>query len=52
MPDVEAAQRYHELIDKQLDASLTVAERFELERIEARLNAGDRAPLIDAQDRE
>jgi hypothetical protein len=50
MPDREAAQRYHELVDKQFEVPLTPAERFELERIEARLEAGDRDPLIEAQD--
>src|ERR1700722_14215901 len=52
MADREAAQRYHELIDKQLDTSLTAAKRFELERIEVRLEAHDRDPLIAARDRE
>ena len=52
MPDREAIQRYHSLIDKQLDASLTPVERFELERIEIRLDANDRDPLIEARDRE
>jgi len=51
MPDREAAKRYHELVDKQLETLLTPAERFELERIEARLDANDRDPLIEAQDR-
>lgn len=52
MPDREAIQRYHSLIDKQLDAALTPAERFELERIETRLDATDRDPQIEARDRE
>ena len=52
MPDREAIQRYHNLIDKKLVMSLTLTERFELERIEARLDAGDRDPLIEARDRE
>ena len=52
MPDREAIQRYHDLIDKKLVTSLTPTERFELERIEARLDAGDRDPLIEARDRE
>jgi len=52
MPDREAAQRYHDLIDQQLEASLTAAERFELERIEARLDGRDRSPLSEARDRE
>lgn len=52
MPDREAAQRYHELVDKQIGEPLAAAERFELERIEARLDAGDRDPVIEARDRE
>jgi hypothetical protein len=52
MPDREAAQRYHDLVDKQLDAPLAATEHFELERIEARLDAGDRNPLLEARDRE
>jgi hypothetical protein len=52
MPDREAIQRYHDLIDKKLVASLTPAERFELERIETRLEANDRDPQIEARDRE
>src|ERR1035438_9977404 len=47
MPDREAIQRYHDLIDKKLVTSLTPTERFELERIEPRLDAGDRDPLIE-----
>jgi len=50
MPDREAMQRYHSLIDKKLLASLTPAERFELERIEARLDAADRDSIIEARD--
>lgn len=52
MPDRDAAQRYHDLIDQQLLAPLTAAERFELERIEARLDARDGSPLREARDRE
>jgi len=52
MPDREAAQRYHDLIDRQLGSALTTTERFELERIEARLEARDRNPLIEQRDRE
>ena len=52
MPDREAIERYHNLIDKRLATSLTPTERFELERIEARLDARDRDPLIEARDRE
>jgi hypothetical protein len=52
MPDREAIQRYHALIDKSLVMSLSPTERFELERIEARLDAGDRDPLVEKRNRE
>ncbi len=52
MPDREAIQRYHNLIDKSLVMSLSPTERFELERIEARLDAGDRDPLVETRNRE
>jgi hypothetical protein len=52
MPDRDAIQRYHSLIDKKLVSSLTPTERFELERIETRLDAVDRDPVIEARDRE
>ncbi len=52
MPDQEAAQRYHDLVDRQLAAPLTATERFELERIEVRLEARDRNPVIEERDRE
>lgn len=52
MPDREAMQRYHSLTDKSLVGSLSPSERFELERIEARLDAADRDQAIEARDRE
>jgi len=52
MADREVRQRYHELVDKDLGSGLTVLERFELERIEARLDAEDRNPQIEARDRQ
>jgi hypothetical protein len=52
MPDREAIQRYHNLIDKGLLAPLSLSERFELERIEARLDAGQRDPLVEKRNRE
>lgn len=52
MPDREVLDRYHALVDKQLITSLTLTERFELERIEARLDANDRDPLVEARNRE
>ena len=52
MPDGEARQRYHQLVDRELLERLSPLERFELERIEARLEALDRDPAIEAQDRE
>ncbi|SPF47112.1 hypothetical protein SBA4_3630032 [Candidatus Sulfopaludibacter sp. SbA4] len=52
MADREVRQRYHELVDKDLGSGLTVLERFELERIEVRLDAEDRDPQIEARDRQ
>jgi hypothetical protein len=52
MADREVRQRYHELVDKRLGSELTVLERFEMERIETRLNAEDRDPEIEARDRQ
>lgn len=49
MADREVRQLYHELVDKRLESELTVLERFELERIEARLDAEDRDPQIEAR---
>lgn len=51
MPNREAMQRYHELVDKELVYSLTPSERFELERIEARLDAGERDTRIEVQNK-
>jgi hypothetical protein len=52
MADREVRQRYHELVDKRLVSELTVLERFELERIETRLDAEDRDPKIEERDRQ
>jgi hypothetical protein len=52
MADREVRLRYHELVDKQLAGPLTAMERFELERIELRLDAEDRDPEIEARDRQ
>jgi hypothetical protein len=52
MADREVRQRYHELVDKRLVSELTVLERFELERIETRLDAEDEDPRIEARDRQ
>jgi hypothetical protein len=52
MADPEVRQRYHELVDKRLASELTVRERFELERIEARLDADDKDPQLEARDRQ
>lgn len=52
LPDGEVRQRYHELVDKRISSALTVLERFELERIETRLDAGDRDSQIEARDRQ
>jgi hypothetical protein len=51
MPESEVRQRYHELVDKRLASDLTAMERFELERIEIRLDAGERDPEIEVRDR-
>lgn len=52
MADRAVRHRYHELVDQRLGSELTVLERFELERIEARLDAEDRDPQIEARDRQ
>ena len=52
MADRDVRQRYHELVDKRLGSELTALERFELEWIEARLDAEDRDPQIEARDRQ
>lgn len=52
MADRDVRQRYHELVDKGLESGLTVLERFEMERIEARLDAEERDPQIEARDRQ
>jgi hypothetical protein len=52
MADREVRQRYHELVDKRLQSGLSELERFELVQIEARLDANDRDPRIEAQDRQ
>lgn len=51
MADSEIRGRYHELVDKGLDSALTALERIELECIETRLDAKDRDPKVEAQDR-
>lgn len=52
LPETEVRQRYHELVDKRLGGDLSAMERFELERIEVRLDAEDRDPEIEARDRQ
>ena len=52
MADPEIRERYHHLVDKSIESELTALERFEMERIEARLDAEDRDPEIEANDRE
>ena len=39
-------------VDKGLEPQLTVLERIEMERIEARLDAEERDPQIEARDRQ
>lgn len=41
---IASCQRYHELVDKRPGSELTVLERFEMERIEARLDAEAETP--------
>ena len=38
-------ERYHELVDQRLDGGIGFRESFELDRIEARLNAEDQDEL-------
>lgn len=52
LPDDEVRHRYHELVDQRLGGELTLLERFELERIETRLDAEDRDSQIDERDRQ
>jgi hypothetical protein len=52
MADREVRQRYHELVDKGLESQLATTERFELERIETRLDAEDRDPQIEVRERQ
>jgi len=52
LPDDEVRRRYHQLVDKRLDGDLTALERFEMERIEIRLDAADRDPQVEARDRQ
>lgn len=47
MDENEVLDRYHELIDKRLVGELGYKEFFELDRIEARLNAEDEGELQD-----
>jgi hypothetical protein len=49
MSDHQVRGRYHELVDKRPE--LNALERFELGRIEARLDAEDRDPLLEARER-
>ena len=48
MSDQEVRERFHELVDRGR-GSLDTLERFELERIEARLDAEDRDPALEAR---
>lgn len=52
MADRDVRQRYHDLVDKGMGGELSALERFELERIEIRLDAEDRDAQIEALDRE
>jgi hypothetical protein len=48
--DQQVRERYHELVDKRPD--LNALERFELERIETRLDAEDVGPRLEARERQ
>ena len=50
MSDDQVRARYHELVDKR--PALDALERFELERIEARLDAEDTDPALQRRERE
>jgi ribosome assembly protein YihI (activator of Der GTPase) len=50
MSDSQVRERYHELVDGR--AELNALERFELERIETRLDAEDRDPQLEARERQ
>jgi len=50
MSDREVRERYHELVDRRPE--LNALEHFELERIEARLDAEDRDPELEARERQ
>lgn len=50
MSDLHLRERYHELVDKRPD--LNALERFELERIELRLDAEDRDPVLEAREQQ
>jgi hypothetical protein len=50
MEDQEVRDRYHELVDKRND--LDALGRFELERIEGRLDAEDRDPVLEERRRQ
>lgn len=52
LPDREVRQRYHELVDARFVRDLTTLERFELERIVARLDAEDADPALEAREGE
>lgn len=50
MSDHQVRERYHELVDRR--PGLDALERFELGRIEARLDAEDRDPKLEARERQ
>jgi hypothetical protein len=51
MADRDARDRYHQLVDARFQRALTTLERFELERIEARLDAEDHNRSLEARNR-
>lgn len=50
MSDHQVRERYHELVDRRAD--LNALERFELGRIEARLDAEDKDSKLEARERQ
>ena len=51
MSDQQVRERYHQLLDRGR-GNLSPLDRFELERIEARLDAEDRDPVLEARERQ
>jgi hypothetical protein len=50
MADREVRDRFHQLVDKNLESPLSALERVELDQIQVRLDAEDHDPLLEAND--